>query len=151
MAKSPCQERRLEILRASCYDQPRETVNLFLASIKSVSTSERIEKALDRLRQRYGVSGGLTTEPQVIKIRNGAKVTYNVSSLKAYNKHLNALEVFAYAHDEFGKLSGQSLMDVTNRLPGVLKTRYLDYLSQHGLDLNCLLICSASLLRMNST
>ena len=45
--------------------------------------------------------------------------------------------MFAYAHDEVGKLSGQLLMDVANRLPGVLKRRYLDYLSQHGFDLNC--------------
>ena len=137
MAESPCQERRLEILRASCSGQPRETVNLILAPMKSVSTSERIQTALDRLRQLYGVSGGLITEPQVVEIRNGAKVTYNVSSLKAYNKHVNTSEVFAYAHDEFGKLSRQSLLDVANRLPGVLKTRYLNYLSQHGLDLNC--------------
>ena len=28
-------------------------------------------------------------------------------------------------------------MNVANRLPGVLKRRCLDYLSQHGLDLNC--------------
>ena len=106
MSESPCQERRLEILRASCSGQPRETVNLFLAPMKSISTSERIEKALDRLRQRYGVSGGLTTEPQVIEIRNGAKIAYNVNSLKAYNEHLNTLEVFAYAHDEVGKFLG---------------------------------------------
>ena len=45
--------------------------------------------------------------------------------------------MFAYAHYKVGKLSGQLLMDVANRLPGVLKRRYLDYLSQHGLDLNC--------------
>ena len=52
MSESPCNERRLEILRASCTGQPREIVNLFLAPMKSLSTSERIEKALDRLRQR---------------------------------------------------------------------------------------------------
>ena len=86
MAESPCQEWQLETLRASCTGQPLEIVNLFLAPIKSVSTYERIEKALDRLRQRYGISGGLTTKPQVIEIRNGAMVAYNVSSLKAYNE-----------------------------------------------------------------
>ena len=55
MAESPCPERRLEIFRASCSGQPRETINLFLAPMKSISTSERIKKALDCLRQRYGV------------------------------------------------------------------------------------------------
>ena len=54
----------------------------FLASMKSLSTSQRIEKALNRLRQRYGVPGGLTSEPKIIEIRNGSKVTLNSTSLK---------------------------------------------------------------------
>ena len=70
MAESPCDERKLEILRASCLDQPREMVNLFIAPMRCSSTPQRIEKALDRLRQRYGVSGGLTSEPQIISIRH---------------------------------------------------------------------------------
>ena len=136
MSESPCNERRLEILGASCTGQPREMVNLFLAPMKRLSTSEWFEKALDRLRQRYGVSGRLTTEPQLIDIRHGSKVAFNVSSLKSFNKDLNNLEVFAYAHDEVGKLSGQLLLDVARRLPGVLKRRYLDYLAQMKLNLN---------------
>ena len=136
MNETPCDERRLEVLRASCVGQPREMVNLFLAPMKSISTSQRIEKALDRLRQRYGVSGGLTTEPQIIDIRHGTKVVFNTGSLKAFNEDLNTLEVFAYAHDEIEKLSGQLLLDVAGRLPGVLKRRYLDYLTQRGLNLN---------------
>ena len=94
------------MLRASCVDQPREIVNLFLAPMKNMSTSQRIEKALDRLRQRYGVSNGLTTEPKIIAIRNGPKVTFNVTSLKAFNDDLNTLELFAYAHDEVEKTIG---------------------------------------------
>ena len=73
MDESHCNERRLEALRASCVDQPREIVNLFLAPIKNMSISQRIEKALDRLWQRYGVSNDLTTEPKIIAIRNGPK------------------------------------------------------------------------------
>ena len=38
MAESPCRERRLEILRASSSGQARETINLFLAPMKSIST-----------------------------------------------------------------------------------------------------------------
>ena len=34
------------------------------------------------------------------------------------------------------KLSGQLLMNVANRLSGVLKRGYLDYLKKPGLDLN---------------
>ena len=61
---------------------------------------------------------------------------FNTASLKSYNEDLNTSEVFAYAHDEVEKLSGQLLVDVANRLPGVLKRRYLDYLKKSGLDLN---------------
>ena len=136
MNESHCDDRKLEALRASCLGQPREMVNLFLAPMKSVSTSQRIEMALDRLRQRYGVSGGLTTEPKIMDIRHGAKITFSVNSLKQFNEELNTLEVFAYAHDEFEKLSGQLLLDVANRLPGVLKRRYLDYFARLGVNLN---------------
>ena len=136
MAESPCDERKLEILQASCLGQPREMVNLFIAPMKCLSTPQRIEKTLDRLRQRYGVSGGLTSEPQIISIRHGPKVVFTSASLKSFNEDLNTLEVFAYAHDEAEKLSGQLLLDVANRLPGVLKRRYLDYLLQRVLSLN---------------
>ena len=97
-----------------------------------MSTSERIERALDRLRQRYGVSGFLS-EPKVLEIRNGARVTHTVSSLKSFNEDLNALAVFAYAHDKVDKLSKQLLLlDVANRLPGNLKRCYIDYLDRRS-------------------
>ena len=51
-----------------------------------MTTAQRIEKALDRLRQRYGESRGLTSEPKVIAIRHGAKVNFTASSLKMYNE-----------------------------------------------------------------
>ena len=34
------------------------------------------------------------------------------------------------------KLSGQLLKDVTNRIPGVLKRRYFEYLKKSAFDLN---------------
>ena len=136
MSESPGDERMLEVLRASCIGQPREMVNLFIAPMRSMSMAQQIDKTLDHLRQRYGVSGGLTTEPQIIDIRLGPRVAFDTASLKSYNEDLNALKVFAYAHDEVEKLSGQLLMNVANRLPGVLKRRYLDYLKKLSLDLN---------------
>ena len=75
MSESPFEERRLEVLRASCVGQPREMVILFCVPMKNMITSRRIEKALDRLRQRYGVSGGLTSEFKVMAVRNGPKVS----------------------------------------------------------------------------
>ena len=102
--------------------------------MKNMSSFRRIEKALDRLRQRYGVSGGLTSEPKVMAVRNGPKVSFTSTSLKLFNEDLNTLEVFACAHDEVEKLSGQLLIDTANRLPSLLK--YLDYLNKQNLNLN---------------
>ena len=104
--------------------------------MKSITTSQRIEKALGRLRQRYGVSGGLTSEPKIITTRNGSKVAFNASSMKMYNEDLNTLEVYAFAHDEVNKLSGQLLIDTASRLPNLLKRRYLDYLDKKGLNMS---------------
>ena len=53
-----------------------------------------------------------------------------------YNEDLNTLEVFAYAHDKYNKLSGQLLLDTANRLPSALKWRYLDFLDKNGISLN---------------
>ena len=132
----PISERRLEVLRAACMGQPREMVNLFFGPMRGLSTSKRVEKALQRLSERYGVPGGLTAEPAIVEIRNGLRVLHNVVSLEKFREDLNTLEVFAYAHNEIKKLSGQLLLDVANRLPGVLKRQYLDYLNNLGLDLN---------------
>ena len=136
MEESPIEERRLEVLRASCVGQPREMVNLFCAPMKNMSTAQRIDKALDRLRQRYGISGGFSSEPKVRAVRHGPKVSFNATSLKSFNEDLNTLEVFAYAHDEVEKLSGQLLLDTASRLPNILKRRYLDYLDKMQLNLS---------------
>ena len=104
--------------------------------MQGLSTTQRIEKALERLRQRYGVSGGLTSEPKVKEIRNGTKVAFNIDSLKQFNEDLNTLEVLAYAHNQVDKLSGQLLLDTAKRLPNIMKRRYLDFVDRCRLDLN---------------
>ena len=53
-----------------------------------------------------------------------------------YNEDLNTLQVFAYAHAAYSKLSGQLLLDTANRLPSALKRRYLDFLNKNGMSLN---------------
>ena len=136
MDESPYNERNLEVLRASCVGQPREMVNLHCAPLRSMTTMQRIEKAIDRLRQRYGVSGGVTSEPQVVAVRKGPKVLFNSASLKLFNEDLNTLEVFAHAHNQVEKLLGQLMLDTANRLPHTLKRRYLDYLDKMSIGLN---------------
>ena len=115
---------------------PREMINLFCVPMKNVSTSTRIEKALERLRQRYGVSGGLTLKPKIIAIHNGPKVLIDLNLLKMYNEDLNTLEIFAMAHNKVEKLSGQLFLDTACHLPHALKQRHRDYLHKKRLDLN---------------
>ena len=108
-------------------------VNLFGAFMESMSTSQRIEKALSRLRQRYGVATGFTSEPKVKAVRHHVpEVSFNSASLRMFNEDLNILEVFAYAHDEPGKISGQLLLDTAGRLTIIFKRGYLDYLDTLG-------------------
>ena len=103
MSESPGDERWLEVLTVSGIGQPRVMVNFFIVPMRNMSTAQRIEKALYRLRQRYGVFGGLTTEPQRIDICLGPKVMFNIASLKSYNEDG---EVFAYLPDEVEKICG---------------------------------------------
>ena len=136
MNENPYEERRLEVLRASCVGQSREMVNLFCAPLKNMTTTQRIEKTLDRLRQRYGVPGGLISEPKVKAVRYGPEVAFTSASLRMFGEDLNTLKVFAYAHDEVNKLSGQLLLDTASRLPNILKRWCLDYLDKRHLNLS---------------
>ena len=49
MSKLLLEERRLEVLRASYVGQPRKKANLVFAPLRGITTSQRIERALDRL------------------------------------------------------------------------------------------------------
>ena len=110
--------------------------NLFFTPFKNMTTQQRIDRALERLRQRYGVPSGFVSEPEVAEVRNGPKVTHTLSSLKSFNEDLITLEVFAYGHNQVEKLSGQLLLNTANRLPANPKRRYLDELDKSLLDLN---------------
>ena len=111
-------------------------MNLFFAPMKAMTTSQRIEKALARLKERYGVPAGLTSEPKVREIRHDPSISFNTASLKSFNEELNLLEEYAYAHNELEKLFGQLTLDTANRFPNFLKRRFLDYLTKIGSDLN---------------
>ena len=121
MRESPYDERRLEVLKTLCIGQLQKIFNLFFAPMRNISTSKRIEKNLDCLPQRYDVSGGLTSKPKIAKIRTGLRVAMSVASLKTFNEDLNTFEVYAHAHDELDKLSGELMLHTAKRLPGILK------------------------------
>ena len=68
MEESPFGERRLEVLRASCVGEPWEMVKLFFAPFKKMTTQQRIDRALERLRRRYRVPSGFVSEPKVAEV-----------------------------------------------------------------------------------
>ena len=70
------------------------------------------------------------------EICHGPSISFNTASLKSFNEELNLLEVYAYTHNELEKLSGQLTLDAANRLPNLLKRRFLDYLTKIRSDLN---------------
>ena len=122
MHKSPYVERRLKVLKTSCIGERREMVNLVFAPMRNISSSKRIERALDRLNQRYGLSGGLTSEPKITKIRTGSRVAMSVVSPQGFNEDLKTFEVYAHAYDKLDKLFGQLMLDTAND--------YLEYLNE---------------------
>ena len=81
MERVPLRSEDLRVLRASCVGQPREMVNLFCAPMKNMSTAQRIKKALNQLRQRYGISGSFSSEPKVRAVRHGPKVSFKATRL----------------------------------------------------------------------
>ena len=91
MNEMPLEERCLKVLQASCVGQPREMVNLFFASLRNITSSQRIKRALDRLHQKYGVSIRFVSELKVIEFCHGHKVIKSTASKKAFNEELNTL------------------------------------------------------------
>ena len=120
MNESAYNERRLEAPSASSVDQPPKMVNLFLSPMKNVN-SQRIDRNLDGLRHRYGVSNDCTTKSKITAIRVDPKVTSNLTLLQAFKEDLKLLEVFVYAHDEVEKFSSQWPQDTPSLLHTVLK------------------------------
>ena len=88
------------------------------------------------IRCKRWVSGGFLSEPKVLDICKGSKITHSITSLKPFNKDLNMLEVFAYAHDQEKKVSGKLLLNTANHLSGNLKQRFLNYRNRRFLNIN---------------
>ena len=58
-----------------------------------MTMSQRNEKTLARLKEKYDVLSRLTSEPKVMKICHGSMILFNAASFKAFNEKLNLLEV----------------------------------------------------------
>ena len=86
MAESPCQERRLEILRASCSGQPREIVNLFLAPMRNLSTSDYAQSFFKNDQtEKSRDHGAVTGHGSAVRVRSAV-----VSSSKLPHNSENA-------------------------------------------------------------
>ena len=75
----------MEVLRASCQGVPREIVNQLNYRMDGITETQRVEKALTRLRERYGATNGFMSEKRILEICQGPKIqSWTVASLKDF-------------------------------------------------------------------
>jgi len=61
----PFKRRHLSLLRVAFVKVEARIVSIFVFQISGISDDRKIEMALDRLLQRFGVRGGLYAEPKI--------------------------------------------------------------------------------------
>ena len=86
-------DRRLALLRAACVRTAAQTIAVVISDTPGFKDNIKINMALNRLAQRFGVSGSFLNEPEVRKICNAPKMsTTSVDAWRAFkDKLLNAL------------------------------------------------------------
>lgn len=125
----------LEILRAACQGVPREIVSQLNYPMPGLSEDQRIEKAIARLRLRFGAINGFLSERKIQDIRRSPKIAnLNVASLKAFQEQLDLCEVYARAHGQMSKLDGKLVFEMTSKLPVYAKRKYLEFVREQGFD-----------------
>ena len=86
LASCPYSDRKLPLLRAACLHTAVQTIAVVISDTHGFDDDAKINMALNRLSQRFGVHGGFVNEPEVQKIRNGPKMSSTSGLLRG--KHL---------------------------------------------------------------
>ena len=129
--RCPDPRKKMDLLRASCQDQARETVSALVPPVPGWDVNTQIKRALEGLRLRYGCSSFLS-EPLVKRVRSGQKFAkMDVPALEQLISDLNDCELYAYAYQQTSSLGSTFILDVADRLPFYSKTRYTDFLTDH--------------------
>ena len=67
--------RKLALLRGGCVRTAAQTIAVVISDTPGFKDDIKINMTLNRLAQRFGVSGGFLNEPEVQKIRNAPKMS----------------------------------------------------------------------------
>ena len=117
-------------MRAECVRTAAQTIAVVISDTQGLKDHIKIDMALNRLAQRFGVSGGFLNEPEVRKIRNVPKMSNaNVDAWRAFKDELTQYFVFALSYKQPGQLEGRFVVDLARRLRTYAKQRFLDYLN----------------------
>ena len=130
LARCSYSDRKLPLLRAACLHTAAQTIAVVISDTPGFDDDAKINMALNRLSQRFGVHDGFVNEPEVQKIRNGPKMSStSAAAWKTFGDELTQCFVYAHSYKKPELLEGRLVVDLARRLPNFAKPRFLDYLS----------------------
>ena len=130
LARCPYSNKKLPLLRAACLNTAAQTIAVVISDTPGFDDDAKINMALNRLLQRFGVHGGFVNEPEVQKIRNGPKMSStSAAAWKTFRDELTQCFVYAHSYKKPELLEGRLVVDLARRLPNFAKQRFLDYLN----------------------
>ena len=130
LARCPYSDWKLLLLRAAYLHTAAQTIAVLISDTPGFDDDAKINMALNRLSQRFGVHGGFVNEPEVQKIRNGPKMSStSAAAWKAFRDELTQCFVYAHSYKKPELLEGRLVVDLACRLPNSAKQRFLNYLS----------------------
>ena len=131
LQRCPDPTRKMDLLRAACQEQARETISVLVPPVPGWAVDTQIKRALESLQLRYGCCSFLS-EPLVKSIRTGSKFAkIDVAALEQLISELNECELYARAYKQTNLLNSSFILDIAERLPFYLKNRYTDFLLDH--------------------
>ena len=73
LARCPYSDRKLPLLRAACLHTAAQTIAVVISDTPGFDNDAKINMALNRLSQRFGVHGGFVKEPKVQRLEMALK------------------------------------------------------------------------------
>ena len=122
--------RKLASLRAACVRTAAQTIAVVISYTPGFKDDIKINMALNRWAQRFGVTGVFFNEIEVRKLCNAPKMSNtSVDTWRAFKDELTQCFVFSHSYKQPDQLEGRFVVDLARKLPICAKQRFLDYLN----------------------
>ena len=129
----PLSDRKLPLLRAACLHTATQTIAVVISDTPGFDDDAKINMALIRLSQTFGVHGGFVNEREVQKIRNGSKMSStSAAAWKTFRGELTQCFVYPHLYKKPELLEGRLVVDLARRLPNFAQQRFLDLSDRCG-------------------